>query len=192
MAVSKRLRYEILRRDNHACRYCGGAAPDVKLTVDHVVPTALGGSDEPRNLVTACADCNNGKSATPPDAAIVAEIDRRALTWATALTKVSAIRAQQAEAREEIWGWFNEVWCRYSDWRGDVHQVPDDWIDSVARFLEAGLSTREVEDMVSAAMRNRSVRDKWRYFCGCCHTRIRQNIDLATEIAQQMEDDDGA
>ncbi|MEU5976310.1 hypothetical protein [Streptomyces sp. NPDC047315] len=25
MAVSKRLRYEILRRDNHACRYCGAA-----------------------------------------------------------------------------------------------------------------------------------------------------------------------
>lgn len=23
MAISKRLRYEILRRDNHACRYCG-------------------------------------------------------------------------------------------------------------------------------------------------------------------------
>lgn len=33
MAVSKRLRYEILRRDDHACRYCGDRAPDVKLTV---------------------------------------------------------------------------------------------------------------------------------------------------------------
>ena len=32
MAVSKRLRFEILRRDNHACRYCGQMAPDVKLT----------------------------------------------------------------------------------------------------------------------------------------------------------------
>ena len=28
MAVSKRLRYEILRRDNHTCRYCGASAPD--------------------------------------------------------------------------------------------------------------------------------------------------------------------
>lgn len=35
MPVSKRLRYEVLRRDSHTCRYCGGAAPDVKLTVDH-------------------------------------------------------------------------------------------------------------------------------------------------------------
>ena len=41
MAVSKRLRYEILRRDNHTCRYCGESAPDVKLTIDHVVPVSL-------------------------------------------------------------------------------------------------------------------------------------------------------
>ena len=57
MPVSKRLRYEILRRDNHACRYCGGTAPDVVITVDHVVPVALGGSDDAGNLVAACKDC---------------------------------------------------------------------------------------------------------------------------------------
>lgn len=57
MAVSKRTRFEVLRRDNHTCRYCGQAAPDVKLTVDHVTPVALGGTDDPANLVTACAEC---------------------------------------------------------------------------------------------------------------------------------------
>src|SRR5438045_4098958 len=66
--ISKRLRYEILRRDNHACRYCGATAPDTPLTVDHVVPTALGGGDDPTNLVTACADCNGGKTSTTPGA----------------------------------------------------------------------------------------------------------------------------
>ena len=45
MALSKRLRYEILRRDNHTCRYCGASAPDVTLTVDHVVPCLLYTSD---------------------------------------------------------------------------------------------------------------------------------------------------
>lgn len=40
MAVSKRLRYEILRRGNHTCRYCGASAPDVPLRVDHVTLTA--------------------------------------------------------------------------------------------------------------------------------------------------------
>ena len=55
MAVTKRMRFEILRRDNHACRYCGATAPDVKLAVDHVTPVALGGTDSPDNLVASCA-----------------------------------------------------------------------------------------------------------------------------------------
>ena len=40
MPISKRLRYEILHRDNHACRYCGASAPDAVITIDHVVPVA--------------------------------------------------------------------------------------------------------------------------------------------------------
>lgn len=41
MAVSKRLRFEILRRDNFQCRYCGAKAPDATLAVDHVTPKEL-------------------------------------------------------------------------------------------------------------------------------------------------------
>lgn len=68
MAISKRLRFEVLRRDNHMCRYCGRGAPDVALTVDHVVPVALGGHSDPTNLVTACVDNQpsaDGDSARP-------------------------------------------------------------------------------------------------------------------------------
>lgn len=64
MAVSKRLRYEILRRDKFACRYCGAKAPDAPLRVDHVTPVALGGTDDPTNLVTSCEPCNAGKTST--------------------------------------------------------------------------------------------------------------------------------
>ena len=62
MPVSKSLRFEVLRRDQFTCRYCGSKAPDVQLHVDHVVPAALGGPDAPENLVTACVDCNAGKA----------------------------------------------------------------------------------------------------------------------------------
>lgn len=85
MAISRRLRFEILRRDGHACRYCGAMAPDVKLTIDHVIPVALGGSDEPRNLVTACADCNSGKTSTQPDSDLVEDVAADALRWKRAL-----------------------------------------------------------------------------------------------------------
>jgi 5-methylcytosine-specific restriction endonuclease McrA len=67
MAVSKRLRYEILRRDNHTCKYCGATAPTVPLRVDHVTPVALGGTDTPDNLVTSCEPCNSGKSSSTVD-----------------------------------------------------------------------------------------------------------------------------
>ncbi len=41
-------------------------APDVEITVDHVVPVALGGSDEPSNLAAACDACNGGKTLLKP------------------------------------------------------------------------------------------------------------------------------
>lgn len=60
--LSKSLRFEILTRDGYRCRYCGASAQTSKLHIDHVLPKALGGRDEAANLVTACADCNHGKS----------------------------------------------------------------------------------------------------------------------------------
>ncbi|MCV7359182.1 HNH endonuclease [Mycolicibacterium fluoranthenivorans] len=65
MAVSKRLRYEILTRDGEACRKCGRRAPEVELQIDHIIPVALGGSDDPSNLQTLCRDCNAGKASMP-------------------------------------------------------------------------------------------------------------------------------
>lgn len=56
------VRFEVLRRDGFTCRYCGRKAPLVRLQIDHVTPWSLGGSDEPSNLVTACSECNAGKS----------------------------------------------------------------------------------------------------------------------------------
>ena len=57
MAVSKRVRYEVLRRDNYACRYCGATAGSgAQLVVDHVMPVSLGGTDDPTNLVACCRD----------------------------------------------------------------------------------------------------------------------------------------
>lgn len=69
MALSKRLRFEILKRDGFRCLYCGASPIAGTLTVglhaDHVDPKSKGGADEPANLVTACADCNQGKSDVP-------------------------------------------------------------------------------------------------------------------------------
>lgn len=61
--VARTVRFAILQRDNFTCRYCGAKAPDVRLEIDHIIPVASGGTDDPENLTTACIDCNNGKAA---------------------------------------------------------------------------------------------------------------------------------
>lgn len=65
--LSKRTRFEVLKRDAFTCQYCGAKAPDTVLHVDHIDPVANGGSDALINLVTSCVPCNGGKGAVPLD-----------------------------------------------------------------------------------------------------------------------------
>jgi len=60
-AIGPKLRFEVFKRDSFTCQYCGGKAPDVVLSVDHIKPVCEGGENEILNLVTACSDCNLGK-----------------------------------------------------------------------------------------------------------------------------------
>lgn len=65
-AITRSQRYNILRRDNFKCQICGKSPRDgggVALEVDHKIPRAKGGSNEPYNLWTLCFDCNRGKQA---------------------------------------------------------------------------------------------------------------------------------
>lgn len=61
--LSKRLRFEIFKRDGFRCIYCGASPLQRPLHVDHVEAVANGGTDDPANLVTACDACNLGKAA---------------------------------------------------------------------------------------------------------------------------------
>lgn len=65
MAVSTRTRFEVFKRDDFTCQYCGRKPPEALLHCDHVVPSSAGGSDDPTNLITACSECNLGKAAVP-------------------------------------------------------------------------------------------------------------------------------
>lgn len=60
--IPPRLRTLVYRRDGYACVLCG--ADDVtRLTIDHRIPVALGGTIEPSNLRTLCKSCNSAKGA---------------------------------------------------------------------------------------------------------------------------------
>ena len=61
-SISKKIRFEIFKRDSFTCMYCGSKAPDVLLEIDHIDPVSKGGTNEILNLITSCRDCNSGKS----------------------------------------------------------------------------------------------------------------------------------
>lgn len=59
--LSKKIRFEVFKRDSFTCQYCGRMAPDVVLEVDHINAVFNGGENDIMNLVTSCFDCNRGK-----------------------------------------------------------------------------------------------------------------------------------
>lgn len=65
MSISKKIRFEVFKRDDFKCAYCGKTPPQVTLEVDHIEPKSKGGKDDINNLITACFDCNRGKQNIP-------------------------------------------------------------------------------------------------------------------------------
>jgi len=71
--VSDSLRYEIFDRDNGVCQHCAGPVVRHRCqehfrgprlgAVDHIVPRARGGQNEPTNLQLLCEPCNASKGA---------------------------------------------------------------------------------------------------------------------------------
>ena len=57
----------IFERDEHICKICGKETPFDEGTVDHKLPSSLGGTDHPSNLQWACWRCNNLKGNTRTD-----------------------------------------------------------------------------------------------------------------------------
>lgn len=60
--ISKRIRFDVFKRDNFLCQYCGRTPPSVILEIDHIIPISKGGTHTDLNFITACFDCNRGKS----------------------------------------------------------------------------------------------------------------------------------
>lgn len=123
--LSKKIRFEVFKRDKFTCQYCGAKAPDVVLHVDHIEPVANGGSSDILNLITSCSGCNLGKGKVP-------------------LSDTSAIETQRAqleelqERREQI-----ELLLK---WRESLADHADDAIGAAARLWEKHAHGWEVSE----------------------------------------------
>ena len=54
------VRFAVYSRDGWQCVHCGSSK---RLTLDHIYPWSLGGSDDEGNLQTLCRPCNSSKGA---------------------------------------------------------------------------------------------------------------------------------
>lgn len=181
MAVSKRLRFEVLKRDNHTCAYCGRSAPEVVLQVDHIVPTVLGGSDKPSNLTTACRDCNSGKSSSQAEDRPVDAPTLDVLRWRRAVIEAGEVHRADQEREQKARDRFERRWS---------YRLPDGWGTTIDQFARLGLEAEDFEYMAERAIeRATGQTHAWRYFCKVAWAKIHEARDAA---ARKLAQDDGA
>lgn len=123
--IRKSVRFEVFKRDNFTCQYCGAKAPDVVLHVDHINPVSKGGDNEIINLVTACLPCNLGKS-------------DRLLSDTTTLDRQRAQLEELNERREQL-----EMMLA---WRDSLKVLDDEIVEEVAERLESHIGEYTIND----------------------------------------------
>ena len=61
--LSRNKRQRIFDASGGKCAICGCIITEKTFTVDHIIPRALGGRNNPENLQAACIPCNRKKGA---------------------------------------------------------------------------------------------------------------------------------
>ena len=114
--LSKKIRFEVFKRDKFKCQYCGNSAPDVILEVDHIAPVSKGGKNDLMNLITACFDCNRGKK-------------DKLISDDTAITRQRTQLEELQEKREQL--------KLMSKWREGLRGLSNDAVKIVVDEIEA-------------------------------------------------------
>ena len=172
VSISKRLRFEVFKRDGFQCQYCGAVPPSVLLQCDHIEPVAKGGKTESDNLITSCQPCNSGKSdrrlsdipqALSDRAAEVIEREAQIAGY-QAIMKERRMRIA-ADAQEVV-----EMFCALFRLSGCSK---DDFV-SIKRFIEKLGLEECLEAAERAHQKDHYFPRAFRYFCGICWGKIRE------------------
>ncbi|MDY6804813.1 MAG: HNH endonuclease [Cyanobacteriota bacterium] len=59
--IPPEVRKYVFDRDRNQCQSCGKTGSETQLTIDHIIPLALGGTNDISNLQTLCRPCNSQK-----------------------------------------------------------------------------------------------------------------------------------
>lgn len=193
--ITKKIRFEVFKRDGFQCAYCGKTPPEVMLEIDHVEPVSLGGTDDINNLLTACFDCNRGKTNIKLDKIpnklsenleILKEKEEQLREYYRIVKKINKRFNKQVEELEEI---SNDYFAEHPDYPYRF----DDYFkkNTLRQFIEL-LSFEVVSQSLDSAMHKMSDnfekdfglnfnQEEYRnyryqaikYFCGICWNKIR-------------------
>jgi hypothetical protein len=170
-SLSKKLRFEVFKRDNFQCQYCGKSPPVVILEVDHVVPVSAAGKNTIDNLLCSCFDCNRGKGATPLDV-VPLQVVAKAAMEEEAESQLKAyqeiLRSKRLRLEEEAW----EVAEIYSP-GCSASGFNKAKLKSISLFIDR-LGLHEVIHAMDIAVFKRiGNAETFQYFCGICWGKIK-------------------
>jgi len=170
-AISKKLRFEVFKRDGFKCQYCGVVPTQEVLQVDHIVPVAEGGENDMDNLITSCQPCNIGKGA------------RNLTAIPKSLKEKSEEIAEQEEQIIEYQKIIFQSRNRKIDTAWEIATILDSTalegypkasLLSIQMFLdklplEEVLEAADIANGQNFYQKNRT----FKYFCGVCNRKIR-------------------
>jgi len=187
MAISKKIRFEVFKRDGFICQYCGKHPPDVTLEVDHIKPKSKKGLDDINNLITACFDCNRGKtnielkripSSLLDNKKILEERELQYLEYHKILAKVDRRINKELEQVNEV----------FSNTFTNKELTSSFKKTSVKKFIDKLNVFDVMESMEIACEKFKTSRKQFcdgvwlnnddlaiKYFCGICWNKIKNN-----------------
>ena len=171
-AISKKLRFEVFKRDEFKCIYCGRKPPTVVLNIDHIDPVSKGGTNDINNLVTACFDCNNGKSNIKLDSLPGKLSDNIEMMHEKEL-QIKGYRAFIRKIRKRINKDIEDVATIYADYFKDYSLSDYFKTYSLKKFISE-LPKNEVEDAMEYACNKINDSDRAiPFFCKICWNKIK-------------------
>lgn len=172
--ISKKLRFEIFKRDGFRCAYCGNNPPTVTLEIDHIEPFSKGGACDINNYITACFDCNRGKKDIPLDKIPSKLIDN-----------LESLKVQE-EQLKEYKKFIRKIERRQKKDIEDVAKIYSDSFEnyvltdsfktkSLKPFLKKLPKHEVIEAMEIATGKIHNSNGAVKYFCGICWSKINEN-----------------
>ncbi len=174
--MTKKLRFEVFKRDRFTCQYCGKHPPDTTLEIDHIQPKSKKGTNSIDNLITSCFDCNRGKSNR-----LLKDLPK------TLKIKYEELKEREIQYREyqKLLNKIDKITQKDIDYINSIYresfsgwELTDTFKQvSVKKFIKE-LGINEVRDSMYLAVSKTNHKDhSTRYFCGICWNKIRQKED---------------